>query len=285
MVDRLNDPELREAYQALMRDAAPPPHIDAAAWERIATGDIAPERRDAAFDHVVSCERCARIWKGVLALEDGARAEGLLPAARQSGSWLRSPLVQLALAATLIVVIGTVVMRTRPDAPGPASATPPATPAPPRSAFIALPLTKAEIHITAEEALAPRGASAPAIDPPVERLAAALEPYRRDDFGEAANRLGTLLKEFPNAARPALYYGVSLLFVDRNDEALAPLRTAMTSSQAPVAADARWYLAVALTRTGQPAAALAELRGLCAAGGPSAERACTAQRAIEANPR
>ena len=85
-----------------------------------------------------------------------------------------------------------------------------------------------------------------------------------------------LQQEFPAAGRPALYLGVSLLFLDRNADAITPLTSAMTSTMTAVAADARWYRAIAYARTGQRDAAAADVKILCDAGAADSARACNA---------
>ena len=127
MAERLfTDPALRDAYRALMRDN-PGGHIDEATWDRIVATEIDPAERETAFDHVVTCDRCSRIWRGVLALQEEARNQGLLDRettptswrARRSlgeGGW-RGRLVPLAAAAILIVAIsGLLISRRAPDA-------------------------------------------------------------------------------------------------------------------------------------------------------------------------
>lgn len=80
-------------------------HPDDATWERLATGELDPAARDAAFDHITSCERCSRIWRGVLTLKSEAQLRRLIPADARS-SWQRSRTVMLAVAATLVLAVG-----------------------------------------------------------------------------------------------------------------------------------------------------------------------------------
>lgn len=265
-------------------------HPDEATWDQLSSGELDAAARDAVFDHIVACERCSRIWRGVLTLKSEAQAQGLMPPdVAVSRAWLRSPGLQLALAATLVVVVGGVLVNRRPAVVAPVTSEPVTNAAPiaaPPSAAVpaawlaAFPLSKADIHVTPEEALAPRGVTAATGEPPIDRLAAALEPYRRDDFQAAAATLAELYRAFPAASRTALYLGVSLLHVNRDTDALAPLRSATLSKQPEVAADAHWYLSVALARTGQTQAAASELAPLCRAGGTGAARACAALTAL-----
>jgi hypothetical protein len=90
-------------------------HPDEATWERLASGELDRGARDAAFDHILTCERCALIWRGVLALKSEAQSEGLIPHdSPASNAWFRSPLVGLAIAATLLVIVGGVYLMRRP---------------------------------------------------------------------------------------------------------------------------------------------------------------------------
>lgn len=91
-------------------------HPDAATWEALALGEVAGPERDAWFDHITMCEPCTQVWRGVTMLKNDAQLAGLVPPGATAGkSWLRSPLVQLAVAATLVVVIGGVVLMRRAD--------------------------------------------------------------------------------------------------------------------------------------------------------------------------
>jgi hypothetical protein len=111
MVDRLfTDRALQDAYRALMQAGAAAGHIDEATWDRIAANQIEPGDRDRVFDHVLECEQCARVWRGVLALHADAEAQGLIARAAPTTSWT-SRLLPLAAAAVLVLAIGVMVMR------------------------------------------------------------------------------------------------------------------------------------------------------------------------------
>lgn len=93
-------------------------HPDEETWERLALGELDHAERDAWFDHITACERCAQVWRGVLALQAEAHAAGLIrattPAAR---GWTRSTAVYLAMAATFVIAVGGAVML-RQEGPG-----------------------------------------------------------------------------------------------------------------------------------------------------------------------
>jgi hypothetical protein len=109
MAERLfSDPALRDAYRALMRDNRDA-HIDDATWDRIVVGELDDDRRGELFDHIAACDRCAGIWRGILALQDAAAAEGLVEREPAPGSvWRR--VLPLAAAAVLVVAIGGLLM-------------------------------------------------------------------------------------------------------------------------------------------------------------------------------
>lgn len=101
------DRALQATYRALIAGSAPGDHLDEATWDALAANSADAARRDAAFDHVVACERCSRIWRGVLALREEAETQQLIPRApAPAAAWWASPAVQLAAAASLIIVIG-----------------------------------------------------------------------------------------------------------------------------------------------------------------------------------
>lgn len=113
MADPLfTDRALQETYQRLIRSAGAE-HIDAVTWDGIAAGDLDQDARDRAFDHIVECGECSRVWKGILELRKEAEAQGLSAPAppRATASW-QTKYIPLAVAATLIIgVAGAMLMR------------------------------------------------------------------------------------------------------------------------------------------------------------------------------
>jgi TolA-binding protein len=258
-------------------------HLEDATWERLALNELTAAERDAAFDHVLSCAECSGIWKAVTTLEEGASREGLIAPAKTapdvtaSRTWPYAIAASVALAATGYFLLRQPAPTAAPTIAPPAAIVAQSTPPAWLDAF---PLTAADIHVRPEEALATRGSTPVAGEAPLEQLGAALDPYRSGEYGEAARRLESLWREYPGTDRAALYLGVSLLFLDRAGDAIAPLRAASAAPQQPVAADAQWYLAVALARSNQPDAAVAQLKPLCDAGGADSPRACAALQAL-----
>lgn len=86
-------------------------HPDEATWDRLAHGEIAAPERDVLFDHITACDSCSRIWRGILTLRSEAQDQGLIPRdVPARASWLRSPAVYLAIAATLVAVVSGVLL-------------------------------------------------------------------------------------------------------------------------------------------------------------------------------
>lgn len=114
------DRALQDAYRSLVAASPGGDHLDAEAWDAIAANTLDPIRRDAAFDHVVACDSCTRIWRGIMALQADAEQERLIEApspSRTASSW-RTQLVPLAAAAALILVVGAAWL-VRPSGPEP----------------------------------------------------------------------------------------------------------------------------------------------------------------------
>src|SRR5690349_3854619 len=108
------DRGLQDAYQALMKRGVGGDHLDEATWDRLASDAIDPSARDHAFDHVVECAHCSQVWRGILALKSEAETQGLIPAAPSSPPLWRSRYMALAIAATLVIAVGGVLLTRRP---------------------------------------------------------------------------------------------------------------------------------------------------------------------------
>jgi hypothetical protein len=63
---------LRELYAARVPDRGPHPTEDD--WVRLASGAMTERERSATLDHVVRCTGCAAVYRGLVDLEEGARA-------------------------------------------------------------------------------------------------------------------------------------------------------------------------------------------------------------------
>jgi len=196
---------------------------------------------------------------------------------RTTRSWWnwRIPAMTAAAAALLA---GVVFLR-RPAVP-PEAISPLPSPAKPAPAFV-LTLTKAPIRIPAAAVLTFRG-DADDSKAYLADFAAALEPYRKDDYAEAASVLEPVTRKYPKTAEPEFYLGVSLLLMSQNDAAVTSLLEARRRGGGVVRDDISWYLAVALARSGKIADARAEAEHLCARAGDYKTQACAALGQLKA---
>jgi len=64
--------QLRGAYRAA--SSPEESHLSDEQWERLACDEMGPGEREAALEHVVSCPECTQLYRGVLALREGAQA-------------------------------------------------------------------------------------------------------------------------------------------------------------------------------------------------------------------
>ena len=114
------DKALQEQYRLLMRGSTAG-HLDETTWDRLTANLVPADERAIHFDHIVTCEHCSTIWRGVLALRSEAETQGLIapePVAVSGSSWMRSPIAAFAIAATLLIVVGGVYLARRPAEEG-----------------------------------------------------------------------------------------------------------------------------------------------------------------------
>ncbi len=107
-------------------------------------------------------------------------------------------------------------------------------------------------------------------------LARALEPYRTNDFAEAARRLRAFVSRHPQSASGHFYLGVSELFRAADADAVTALENGerLAKDDADLARETAWYLALAYRRTGQRERAAGKLDALCRGGSVRAGQAC-----------
>lgn len=263
----LAEQEMKEAWKARAPEG---PCLSSQELAEVVAGLSTPGRIAAAAEHVASCEDCAEDYRLAAEL---ARGMGL----RRSRGLLGRFVLPNAVAAGLVVALaGFFAYRfvSPPATETPEALVKPAAPSTP--ARPALRIEKPPILVSASDALVMRGAGSNWRRAFLGELAEALEPYRRDDFTEAERRLRTLGAKYPNATELAFYLGVCSLLLDRPAEAIPALRTASAAADEALAGEARFYLALALARSGEREPAAAELRRLCDAGDASSARACRA---------
>lgn len=176
-------------------------------------------------------------------------------------------------AAMVTVALGFALLRQSgsvPPAPTPSQAARDITLPREASVFV---LEKAPVRDQGAAELLWRGSPAGAEK---EAFAAALEPYRVDDFAEAARRLRRFVERYPKSATGSFHLGVSELFLNRDAEAVVALDRAarLAKGESDLAGDVAWYLAYAYHRTGQSDLAARTLEPLCQSASPRASQAC-----------
>ena len=105
-----------------------------------------------------------------------------------------------------------------------------------------------------------------------------MEPYRNDDYAQAAERFAELARRHPKSPEARFYQGVSLLFLGRPAEAAEVLEQAASLAQGPQRDDAEWYLSLALVRADRTAVGVLHLDALCGRAGTRQDAACAALR-------
>ena len=218
--------DIESAVKDARSAAGPCPHPDLLL---AAASGVLSESAESVRRHTASCAVCEQLTRdlleyefpGVSADEDQrirtrwAAGKTVTAVSRLRG-WFRQP-VWIAIGAAAGVLLSVALWNvpwtaTRPplqvvEQSGPADPNP-ITPIPSRKIFI---LEKAVIKIPATAVLVLRsGESGKGF---LDGLAAALEPYRSDNYLEAIQRLEMLSRKYPDAAEPAYYRGVSQLML------------------------------------------------------------------------
>ena len=282
----------------LPRDAEPDELSLFTQWRPVATTCPRPELLFPALEgvlpadvagpivsHVGACPLCRELTSmgvGEAAgptLQEGARLRArTFPAGTRRWSTFR--VVSYAAAAAVALVAGGLVIASlvTPSRVAPASsqaqATPPSPAAPPE--FV-LALNKPVTELP-PESLTLRSASPDQYASALER---ALAPYERGDYADAIRRLEVVNRDYPSRPHPAYYLGLSKLLGaagDATDDLTRAQKLADRGSS--LRADATWYLAITLERSGRRDAASAMLADLCKAAGPRQAQACAGGRAL-----
>ena len=108
-----SEARIRDAYARTMRDAGPD-HPSEETWVRLAADDLSPLDRIAAFDHIISCARCADTYRALSALRHEAaaideRVAVARPrpiAARVPRGWMLAAAAAAVLAVSLPLLLG-----------------------------------------------------------------------------------------------------------------------------------------------------------------------------------
>lgn len=246
---------------------------------------VAVESAAAVERHVTLCPMCQQLSRDLADHEFPAASEAedrriraRWQGASRHGFRSREWMVPLV-AACAVLVIAIVLVRDRhrgPAAPEPVAQ----SSAPARPETGPFTLTKAAIKVPAAAVLTFRGSGGGAQNYLAD-LAAALEPYRKDDFAEAARRLGLLASRYPEAAEPPFYEGVSQLYLNQNEAAVQSLESARRRGTDTLKDDISWYLGLAYHRVGRIPDAHRELDGLCKYSGQYQNGACAALKALQ----
>jgi tetratricopeptide (TPR) repeat protein len=141
-------------------------------------------------------------------------------------------------------------------------------------------LTKPPVRLPAAAVLLFRSGEDASQSPFLRAIAA----FRSDNFEEAARLLLPLVKNPGEPAETHFYLGVSLLFAERYNEAIAALDKAASLSQGELARDAAWYLALGHYLRKDNAAAAATLQPLCRLAGAHQAEACAAVSKLSTPP-
>jgi tetratricopeptide (TPR) repeat protein len=272
--------------------ACPKPEVLQAALYQVLPSEAAKEVNQ----HLEGCRLCQTVVADLEALDSGdldsaARQriwKRIQPEVQNTATdkpvrsrwnlWLRPLPLAAGALAVLALVVGLGVLRDRRQ-PAPTTAQNQIPVAPPTPN--ALRLEKPPIILPAASVIVWRGEKDDSIQRNKE-LKQALAPYEVDNYAEAAHRLDRLRKKHPRLAEAPFYLGVSQLFLNQNEDATKSLKDAVNLADQPLADEATWYLALALSRTGRNELASSLLEQLCHGGGKDSGRACLGIKELQA---
>jgi proteasome lid subunit RPN8/RPN11 len=270
------DPSERDAFTLASMMRCPAPELLSPAKE----GTLPEPLRSRILEHLEKCSVCRMLADAQASLEcteptteelDRIRAR-VARAGRSQRSWW-SP---LAAAAVMTIALGGgwLSQFDRHESVMPAPPALPVAAPKDRVKTFTLDLEKPGIEL-------PPGAlivRSPGSDAYVPALTTALEPFRRDDYPGAIERLSALQRTHASEPFVNYYLGVSYLLAGHAADAVAPLERARTDGSADtwLRLDASWYLAVALERAGRRDAAAVVLTEICGTGSRRQQQACGA---------
>jgi hypothetical protein len=229
-------------------------------------------------EHLATCPLCRELSTAL----DNAASEG--PSLQERGRLdarfaglgrRRFPSWMAAAAAVLLTAGAAAWVSLLPEFRPPVPGEPPrSAPAPSRAPAFVLALKKPSIELPAA-ALVLRGST---VEPYISALVAALDPFRRGQYDDAARRLAAVERQYPQKPHVPFYLGVSELLAGRPGDAIAPLQRSrsLAADGTAIHADASWYLAVALERQARRDESMLILTDLCGSGGARNDEACLA---------
>lgn len=265
-----------EKWQA--RTGCPPPELLLPARE----GSILPGGLEAAVRaHVAGCRLCAELAAVLDEIEaqpsdlEMQRINRRLQHERRATG--RSWRVPLAAAAAVFAIAGAGYFLKSMESP----ATSPAseqTSAPPAVRVPVLALNAPPILLP-PESLTLRGEQPNRYGAAIQD---ALTPFAAGDYVEASARLQRVTTDHPRRPHAQFYLGAARLLNGAAAEAVAPLESAraLAPSDSALHAEATWYLALALERSGRAEAVVGPLNELCGGNGPRKAPACEGLRSL-----
>jgi hypothetical protein len=267
-----------DGLASLRRSAAACPHPDAIVAASM--GVLQNEVASSIIRHIETCQLCAALREGLLENHERAatpsnvddlwqRIQSGLPRRRFR---IARPL-PLALAASLLLAIGLPFFYKPLERNAGLPGAIPASPAASKSPVFNLILSKPPLRLSLDS-LTWRGKDEPSQEKYLSDLGWAMEPYQRDDYGEAVERFDQLTSKYPKAGEPVFYGAVARLFLNRLDEAWRSLESSRRMDTGALGQDIQWYLAVAYERTQHTHEASSILQTLCATDGPYQRMAC-----------
>ena len=243
-------------------------------------GTLPQPLRDRVLAHLEACGVCRALAAAQespeCSLPTGDEAARIRRRVSRTATSRRFRWTGTAAAAMIAVVAGGVwlsqfqqVPADRPSAPGP-----PAAPVARGARAFVLAFDTPEIELPSS-ALVLRGEAS---DPYGTELVRALEPFRRGDYPQAADRLRALASAHPDEPYARYYLGVSSLLAGQHLEAVGPLERVrgLAAPDSWLHSEASWYLAVALERSNRVDQAVLILTQLCGSGGSRGDKACGA---------
>lgn len=234
-------------------------------------GGLDEARSEAIREHLAGCASCVE-----LALDARAFVETMSAPAAEAGPGSRMAR-WLAAAAALLVAAGAGLWltRQRPAAPAPVV---PAAASRPSDLWRDLPVAAAAYRPPSpeDELVFRSGEGADG-----REFAEAMVPYTKGDYRATEAGLARFLEKHPGHADASFYRGVCLLMLGKPEQARPLLASAAASRRA--AKEARWYLALALVKSGDAAAALGKLDAVVRSRGPHRDEAARLAEEIRAS--
>ena len=240
-------------------------------------GAIQENERRVFFDHLIECEHCYdevysiepitlafRNHRASLRRAERA-ASSPVPAVSvptRFRSWALRPAFAIA-ALILVLVLGSFLVLRQERTPATdiadSSSNSSASVADSQSQWANLQIAKAK-YTRPEEGVTLRDGG--------DAFGRAMAAYEQDDFSSAIEQLETLGEMQPrNAGEVSFYLGVSLLLVNRSEDAILPLKQSLQVSSGQLAGRSHYYLAQAYLKKNQPQQATAELDNTIRVGG------------------